>query len=134
MQEANRLARLRALLRELAETVSAGRVLGADQLARLNEVIGRRPVRAQLEAVPNGGYLVDFAPVGGTPLDQEERELAGAFVSMLRRSHPPRVKVCPGCGRVFYDETRSRTRRWCDSGGCGNRARVRRYRRKTSRS
>ena len=133
MREAGRLARLRALLRELAETVSAGDVLSAQQLVRLNEVIGKRPVRAQLEVAP-GGYLVDFAPVGGTRLDQEERELAGAFVSMLRRSHPPRVKVCPGCGRVFYDETRSRTRRWCDSGGCGNRDRVRRYRRKTSRS
>ena len=105
------------------------------QLERLNEVIGRLPVRARLEVAP-GGYLVDFTPVGGGWIDQTERELSGIFSSLLRRSNPPRIKVCAGegCGRVFYDETRSRTRRWCDSGGCGNRARVRRYRRRTSPS
>jgi predicted RNA-binding Zn ribbon-like protein len=87
-------------------------------------------VRAQLEVTEEGGYLVDFTPVGGTRIEQVERELAGIFSSLLRRSHPPRIKVCAGegCGRVFYDETRSRTRRWCDGGTCGNRARVRRHR------
>jgi predicted RNA-binding Zn ribbon-like protein len=120
----------------LAESVSAGRVLSPDQLRRLNAVIGRRPVRAQLEATEGGGYLVDFSPVGGSWIERTERELAGIFSSLLRRSSPPRVKVCAGagCGRVFYDESRSRTGRWCDSATCGNRARVRRYRRNTSRS
>ena len=132
--EARRLGELRDLLRELARTVGAGADLSADQLARINEVIGRRPVRAQLEPVDSGGYLVDFAPVGGDWIDQVERDLAGAFVSMLRRAHPPRIKVCPGCGIVFYDGTKNRTRRWCDSRTCGNRHRVRRYRRRTSRS
>jgi predicted RNA-binding Zn ribbon-like protein len=126
--EARRLAQLRDLLRELAVTVGSGAPLSPDQLARLNEVIGRRPVRAQLEPVASGGYLVDFVPVGGDWLDQVERDLAGAFVSMLRRAHPPRIKVCPGCGAVFYDASKNRTRRWCDSRTCGNRERVRRHR------
>jgi len=91
-------------------------------------VIGRRAVRARLVVTPGGEYLVDFTPVGGTWIEQQERELAGILSSLLRRSTPPRIKVCPGCGQVFYDETRSRTRRWCDSSTCGNRARVRRYR------
>ena len=125
---------LRRLLRELAETVSGGDVLSPDQLRRLNSVIGRRAVRARLEVTPAGGYLVDFTPVGGDWIEQQERELAGIFSSLLRRSIPPRIKVCPGCGTAFYDETRSRTRRWCDSSTCGNRARVRRYRRSASRS
>jgi predicted RNA-binding Zn ribbon-like protein len=132
--EARRLARLRALLHELAATVGAGTVLSEDQLVRINDVIGRRPVRAQLESAEAGGYLVDFTPVGGDWIDRVERDLAGAFVSMLRRAHPPRIKVCPGCGAVFYDESKNRTRRWCDPRSCGNRERVRRYRRRTSRS
>jgi len=126
--EARRLDGLRALLRELAGTVGDGKALSADQLARINEVIGRRPVRAQLERADSGGYLVDFSPVGGNWIERVERDLAGAFVSMLRRAHPPRIKVCSGCGAVFYDESKNRTRRWCDSRTCGNRARVRRYR------
>jgi predicted RNA-binding Zn ribbon-like protein len=41
-----------------------------------------------------------------------------------------RVKVCAdvrGCGYMFYDETRNRSRRWCDMGTCGNRAKAQRH-------
>ena len=87
-------------------------------------------MRAQLERDPHGGYFIEFVPVGGSRAERLERELSGAFVSMLRRSQPPRLKLCAdeSCRRAFYDETRSRTRLWCDRGTCGNRARVRRYR------
>lgn len=33
----------------------------------------------------------------------------------------------PGCGWFYLDRTRSRTRRWCSSGDCGNRDRARRH-------
>ena len=129
-RERSRLDVLRSLLRELAETVSSDGLLSESQLEAVNAVIGRSAVRAQLELTGEGRYLVDFTPVGGDWIDRAERELAGSFSSMLRRSHPNRIRVCagPGCGNVFYDETRSRTRRWCDSRTCGNRARVRRHR------
>jgi hypothetical protein len=41
-----------------------------------------------------------------------------------------RVSICanPACRLVFIDDSRNRTRRWCDNAGCGNRFRVRRYR------
>ena len=93
-------------------------------------------MRARLEPEPGGGYVVDFTPVGGEWVDRVERELSGSFASILRRSHPPRLKRCAeeSCRRVFYDATRSRTRRWCDSGTCGNRARVRRHRGRSARS
>ena len=121
---------LRELLNHLADTVAAGRALSQAELAALNEVTGRLPVRARLVAKRDGGYVVDFTPVGGVWVDRVERELSGAFGSILRRSRPPRLKRCAdeSCRRVFYDATRSRTRRWCDSGTCGNRARVRRHR------
>jgi predicted RNA-binding Zn ribbon-like protein len=40
-----------------------------------------------------------------------------------------RVKTCEGdgCGWLFVDRSRNRTRRWCDSADCGNRTRVRRH-------
>ena len=124
------LAGLHELLSRLTETVVAGEQLSAGELARLNAVTGRLPVRARLEAEPDGGYVVDFEPVGGSAVERLERELSGAFASLLRRSRPPRLRRCadPGCRRAFVDETRSRTRRWCDLGTCGNRARVRRHR------
>jgi predicted RNA-binding Zn ribbon-like protein len=32
-----------------------------------------------------------------------------------------------GCGWLFWDTSRNKSRRWCDMGDCGNRAKVRRY-------
>ncbi|MBA2718076.1 MAG: CGNR zinc finger domain-containing protein [Chloroflexi bacterium] len=41
-----------------------------------------------------------------------------------------RVRTCanPSCRLMFLDLSRNRARIWCDNAGCGNRARVRRYR------
>ena len=136
MAQQRRLDALRKLLNRLADALAAGRALSPAELAELNAVTGRLPVRAQLVVEPFGGYVVDFTPVGGEWVDRVERELSGAFGSILRRSRPPRLKRCAdeSCRRVFYDATRSRTRRWCDSGGCGNRARVRRHRSRSAGS
>jgi hypothetical protein len=79
---------LRELLNHLADTAAAGRALSQDELAALNEVTGRLPVRAQLVAERDGGYVIDFTPVGGAWVDRVERELSGAFGSILRRSRP----------------------------------------------
>lgn len=52
---------------------------------------------------------------------------ADLLVTLDRR----RLKQCPGehCGWLFLDETKSRTRRWCEMRVCGSRAKVRRFRR-----
>jgi predicted RNA-binding Zn ribbon-like protein len=120
---------LAALLRRLTETVASGAELSAAELAAFNDVIGSTPVVARIEPGGEGRYVLDLTPVGGSAHDRLLRELAGSFGSILRRA-PDRLKLCenPECRRAFFDRTRSRTRRWCDSGACGNRARVRRYR------
>jgi predicted RNA-binding Zn ribbon-like protein len=123
---------LAALLRRLTETVASGAELSSRQLAEFNAVIGRTPVVARIEPGGEGRYVLDMTPVGASEQDRLVRELAGSFGSILRRA-PDRLKLCenPECRRAFFDRTRSRTRRWCDSAGCGNRARVRRYRERT---
>jgi predicted RNA-binding Zn ribbon-like protein len=42
-----------------------------------------------------------------------------------------RLGACARCRRVFYDSTRSHTRRWCSYATCGNRANVAKYRNRT---
>jgi predicted RNA-binding Zn ribbon-like protein len=127
--ELRELDDLRIFLRKLAGTVSAGAELSRSQLAALNDVIGCAPVRAQVLPL-DGGYVVEMTPVTDTWIQLAVRQLTGSFVSALRQSQPPRVRLCSNdaCGRAFYDESRNRTRRWCDPSGCGNRARVRRHR------
>jgi predicted RNA-binding Zn ribbon-like protein len=41
-----------------------------------------------------------------------------------------RVRVCDNldCSFMFHDDTRNRSRRWCEAGICGNLIKVRRHR------
>ena len=115
------------LLRRLATTVAARRMLTAPELDELNALIGRTPVTARLVDGGEGRYALDLQPVADDP----ERELAGAFASLLRRA-PDRLKRCEECGRFLVDGTRSRTQRWCTP-QCGDRARVRSHRARRAR-
>ncbi|MCA0401575.1 MAG: CGNR zinc finger domain-containing protein [Proteobacteria bacterium] len=51
-------------------------------------------------------------------------------IEMLRQSDPARLRCCPApdCGFLFYDSSKSGTRRWCDMAVCGNRAKARAFR------
>ena len=40
---------------------------------------------------------------------------------------PERIGYCPSCDWLFHDTTRNRSRRWCDMGDCGSRAKALRY-------
>ncbi|WP_037304250.1 CGNR zinc finger domain-containing protein [Amycolatopsis orientalis] len=59
--------------------------------------------------------------------------LALATEELLRSGDRERIRECegPGCGWVFTDHTRNRSRRWCSSSDCGNRARAKRHYDKT---
>lgn len=47
-----------------------------------------------------------------------------------------RIKECggPDCSWLFLDESRNRSRRWCEMRECGNRAKQRRYHRRRRRA
>ncbi len=55
--------------------------------------------------------------------------IAKSAADLLTSDLLGRVTECAneeeGCGWVFLDRTRSRTRKWCDMSGCGNRAKAR---------
>lgn len=55
--------------------------------------------------------------------------IAKSAADLLTSDRLGRVRECAneeeGCGWVFMDETRSGTKKWCSSTGCGNRAKVR---------
>jgi predicted RNA-binding Zn ribbon-like protein len=119
---------LRATLRATAVAVTAGTILTSDDLAALNAILAVTPVIAQV--MPDGDrYVIDMTPVGAHWREIGVREIAGSFASMLR-ADPTRLRICaaPGCDTAFWDDTRSRTRTWCDTRTCGNRVRVQRHR------
>lgn len=54
--------------------------------------------------------------------------VAAAFASLLEHPGTFPIGVCPDCSWLFLDASRNRSRRWCSSGDCGNRARGQRFR------
>jgi predicted RNA-binding Zn ribbon-like protein len=122
--------RVRVLLRRLTEMVAAGRRLSERDLADVNGLLAGTPVTARLLRFPDSGYYIEMTPVAGRWVEAFVREVVGSWVALLRLDDPPRLRVCDNdaCRRAFYDETRNRSRRWCDSRTCGNLIRVRRHR------
>jgi predicted RNA-binding Zn ribbon-like protein len=59
--------------------------------------------------------------------------VALSAAGLLRESDLSRIKQCAGehCGWVFFDLTKNKSRRWCEMSVCGNRAKARRFARKT---
>jgi predicted RNA-binding Zn ribbon-like protein len=92
-------------------------------------------VHSYAKAVEKARLSVDGASYEWT-FNESARDLnrpwwpvAVSAVELLTSPELARVRECEGrgCGWLFLDESRSRTRRWCSAAGCGNRERVRRY-------
>lgn len=122
-----RLLALRALLRRLVDTLAAGDAPAERDLAELNAVMAGGPTRREIVRAGDGYVLVT------TPLARDWNwvlaEIAASFADLLAHGDPQRIKVCENeaCSWAFYDESRSRTRRWCED-TCGNLVKVRRFR------
>lgn len=64
-------------------------------------------------------------------LDEVLAPISRSAAELLAAQHVlEHVHSCEGdkCGWLFVDSTKNHSRRWCDMGDCGNRAKVRRHR------
>ncbi len=124
----SRLAGLRRLLGRVVDAIAAGGEPAAADLAGLNAVLAAAPVRRVLVCADGGYRLV------AEPLTRDWAwvlaEIAHAFAHLLTEHDPTRLHTCDNadCRWAFYDTSRSRTRRFCDSTSCGNLVKVRRFR------
>jgi predicted RNA-binding Zn ribbon-like protein len=63
-------------------------------------------------------------------LDQMLWPVARSAATLLTSKELDRVRECAddrGCGYLFMDTSRNRSRKWCDMRGCGNRAKAKRH-------
>ena len=70
------------------------------------------------------------------PLERVLQEIIRSGVNLLTSEALTRVRQCSGeaCSWLFVDSSRNGRRRWCEMQACGNRAKVRRFRRKLTRA
>ncbi len=123
------LGELRSVLRRFVDRAVAEESLTEEDLEALNTVLAAQPVVRRLER-SGSAYRMRLDPVRSS-LGAVLAEIAKSFADMLIEGDLARIKLCenPDCRWVFYDRSRSRTRRWCEgASGCGNLLKVRRFR------
>ncbi len=124
------LLALRSFLRRMGQTLAEGRVPADEDRQLINNVMSAGPVFRQLSASEEG-HRLDLVPLHqGWP--SVMAEIAASFAQTLARGESNRVRICdnPDCMWIFYDDTRNRTKRFCDDKLCGNLMKVRRFRAK----
>jgi predicted RNA-binding Zn ribbon-like protein len=98
-----------------------------DDLRALSEAFAEAMARSRIVPTSSGGF-----DLGWQDTDTLERPLwpvARSAVELLIGADPARIKAGPadeGCGRLFYDDSKNSSRRWCSMQGCGSRAKMRR--------
>lgn len=122
------LATLRALLRRLLEGFGRGEELPASDLEELNRAMA---ASASTRCLARGvrSYRLEVS-YRHRDWRWAMAEMAASAAALIARGEPSRLKVCgnDACSWLFYDESRNRSRRWCESSLCGNLVKVRRFR------
>jgi predicted RNA-binding Zn ribbon-like protein len=124
----NHALEIREALRRLL-LVNAGGGPDPEALATLERAsaAAQLSIRFERDATPT------LLPQAGGLEGAVGRILAVVFTAMADGSWT-RLKACPRdvCGWVFYDRSRNLSSRWCSMSVCGNRTKIKRYRRRTA--
>jgi len=122
-----RALRLRQSLRAIFNTLAGARRIRSSMLEVLNEELAGAMARSQV--VPTDDGFTWIWAQGGKALDSVLWPIARSAADLLTDGPLASIRVCEGrgCGWIFLDTSRNRTRRWCDMRTCGNRAKARRH-------
>ena len=129
--QAEKILKRAILLREAMHDAFRGLIKGKvpklDDLALINRELGEALAHACIKKGQKG-FQWDWSDEISLdlPLWAPARSAGELIVDM----DVSRLHECASdtCGWLFLDETRNGSRRWCDMKGCGNRAKVRRFR------
>jgi predicted RNA-binding Zn ribbon-like protein len=123
-----RLRAYRARLDAVAEAGEAGDGTAAASL--LNALLAETGAVPQVVAHDGRGPHIHVSRPTAPIADRIAAHLAMALAELLVAGESRRLRNCasPTCREVFLDESRNRSRRYCDSRTCGNRLHVAAYR------
>jgi predicted RNA-binding Zn ribbon-like protein len=118
---------LREAIWAVFSALASGEIPRDADLALIGDAAAAGKARSRL--------VYDRSGVGWSlPSDDDELErplweIAGSAADLLTSGDHDRVKECASatCEWVFLDNSRNRSRRWCDMSDCGNRAKARRF-------
>lgn len=120
------LVSLRALLVRMLAGL-ADEQIADDDLALFNAILHKVPMNRTLVQDAEG-YHFELIPAK-KDWDWVQAEIAASFAQLAARD-PKRLKICENyyCRGAFYDDTKSRTQRYCTPEKCGSLMKARRFR------
>ncbi len=94
---------------------------------RMNRVLASDA--RSIELVRENDRYVVSTVCGASDLAIVQGEIARSFVELATEKPLDRLRICanPSCGWVFFDESKSGTRKWCDN-RCASLMKVRKHR------
>ncbi|WP_111767937.1 CGNR zinc finger domain-containing protein [Nakamurella deserti] len=123
--ELRQVRALRPRLRALWSDGDVDRVAGA-----VNELLAQAEARPFLSRHGGWPWHLHLTPSEAPLASRITAEAAMAFADLIRVDALDRLGRCAAedCDAVLVDLTRNRSRRFCDTGNCGNRQHVKAYR------
>lgn len=121
-------------LRRAIRTLLSSSVVDSESLITITTARRRCGAHEVVELV--GSRVTTRCDVPADDLSLPLCALLRSAAGILDSGSQARVRRCAdeSCGRLFIDESRNRSRRWCDMASCGNLAKVRRYRQRQRRA
>lgn len=123
-----RAIKLREALYRLFSALATDIEPPAVDLAILNEALGEALAHQRLASGPEG-FSWSWA-ADAESFDRVAWPVARSAADLLVSDQLDRVRECAddrGCGYLFIDLSRNRSRRWCSMESCGNRAKAKRH-------
>ncbi|MBV7272842.1 CGNR zinc finger domain-containing protein [Clostridium sp. PL3] len=123
----DRLLELRDFLSCITDNLYAKKTIASKDINKLNEYLKAFSFYKVLKKEQNKFYLKTI------PLKSDLHliifEIISSFIDMITKYDIERIKLCenPDCKWIFYDESKSHTRKWCDN-TCATLIKVRRFR------
>ena len=123
----NGLLELRAFLAKLLEDYTREGSISLEAINRINYYLATSTCRRAMEK-GKSGLGITIQPIS-FDWNWIMAEITTSFVELIEYGDYNRIKLCenPECKWFFYDETKSRTKRWCDD-RCASLMKVRRFR------
>ncbi|MFN2104362.1 MAG: CGNR zinc finger domain-containing protein [Candidatus Promineifilaceae bacterium] len=124
----HRATELRETIYRLFASYAEQGVFEEGDLAQLNEGLGETLAHARI--VPAAGGFEWGWTEAGADFNQILWPVLRSAADLLASDTLDRVRQCAddrGCGYLFVDTSRNRSRRWCSMESCGNRAKAQRH-------
>lgn len=124
----HRAVQLRELMYRMFSSIAMKTPPKKEDLAMFNKYLSKIMALSKLELAESGfEWNVDG---NKDSLDWMFNSIIRSAFTLLTSNELNRIKMCAdeqGCGWLFFDTSKNKSRRWCDMSDCGNKAKTRRY-------